>query len=82
MEINVPQVKPSAIPGFSSDKEFAAQIKKTTRTTWRWRKLGLGPKHIKIGKSVYYSHLDISAWLEELRTSRRAVRGRGGNRGR
>jgi hypothetical protein len=76
MEINAQEVKPSAIPGYSSDEEFAAQIKKTTRTTWRWRKLGLGPKHIKIGKSVYYSHLDIFAWLEELRTGKSAGRSR------
>jgi hypothetical protein len=47
-------------------KDFAAEqrIKPDTARVWRWR--GIGPRFVKIGRTVYYRHEDVDAWRRAL----------------
>jgi len=36
----------------------------SVNTVRRWRHLGRGPKHVKIGTAVRYKLEDVLAWLE------------------
>jgi hypothetical protein len=50
--------------------ELARRWRMSPRTLERWRWLGLGPQHIKIGGRVIYRLADIEAYeAENLRTS-------------
>ena len=50
--------------------ELARRWRMSHRTLERWRWLGLGPPHIKLGGRVIYRLADIEAYeAENLRTS-------------
>jgi hypothetical protein len=50
--------------------ELARRWRMSHRTLERWRWLGLGPQHIKLGGRVIYRLADIEAYeAENLRTS-------------
>ena len=69
-------VKPPLIPGFVCERDLAQQLGLSTRTLWRWRNTGYGPKACKCGKRVVYSLKDVTEWFEHLRTGGRPARGR------
>lgn len=50
---------PQLLPGYVRDTEFAALLKRKTgygtpQTLYRWRRQGIGPKWIKVGRAVLY----------------------------
>ena len=49
--------------GFLSEKEMAAELGHTVRTLARWRDLGVGPPHVKLGRFPVYSVEAARAWL-------------------
>ncbi|ANP46051.1 hypothetical protein [Candidatus Viadribacter manganicus] len=53
-----------------SDREFAASIRRSTRTTSRWRKAGRGPKWIEHLGRIYYSRHARRDWLESIERGR------------
>lgn len=40
-------------------------IPKATLYTWRTRRVGFGPRAIKVGGCLRYRRADLDAWLEE-----------------
>lgn len=44
--------------------EVGAQVGKTEAALAQWRYLGIGPKFIKLGRSVRYRRSDVEAWLD------------------
>lgn len=44
--------------------ELAGQISVSTKTLYRWRCEGGGPRFIKIGKSVRYPFKELDAWAK------------------
>jgi predicted DNA-binding transcriptional regulator AlpA len=45
--------------------ELAQRLAKSTAVLANWRYLGIGPRFIKLGKSVRYRVADVEAWLDE-----------------
>lgn len=46
-----------------SDREFAASIRRSTRTTSRWREKGRGPKWVQYLGRIWYSRNAVRDWL-------------------
>jgi hypothetical protein len=47
------------LAGYVTDVEYAGLLRQKTgygtrKTLWRWRRLGVGPKWVKIGRAVLY----------------------------
>ena len=47
------------LPGYVRDTEYAKLLKKKTgygtrQTLYRWRRLGIGPKWIRVGRTILY----------------------------
>jgi excisionase family DNA binding protein len=65
--------------GFVSDVLTAAQaaayLQVPIETLRRWRSLGTGPRHAKVGRHVRYRQAALDRWLEE-REREAAVRAR------
>ena len=53
----------STIFGYVPEDELAPVIRKSPRTLQRWRRLGEGPPHTKIGRTVYYNLEAVRKWL-------------------
>jgi len=47
-------------------EEVSAEIKKPVKTLYNWRHLKVGPRSIKVGRSVRYRREDLDAWLAGL----------------
>lgn len=47
---------------YLSPEELSGQIGVSTKTLYRWRREGTGPKFIKIGKCVRYPFKDLDIW--------------------
>lgn len=45
--------------------ELGTRIEKSQAVLANWRYLGIGPKFIKMGKSVRYRVSDVEAWLDQ-----------------
>lgn len=52
------------IPGYRTDAEQAQRINRTTRTLASWRKRGIGPRWVKLGKTVLYPEDGDIDWLK------------------
>jgi len=52
------------IPGYRTDSEQAQRINRTTRTLASWRRRGIGPRWVKLGKSVLYPEDGDIDWLK------------------
>jgi hypothetical protein len=55
--------KPSLLAESYSEKELAAQLRKSERALQRMRKLRIGPPFFFIGKTPYYRIEAARAWL-------------------
>ncbi len=45
--------------------DLSAQIETSPAVLANWRYLGIGPKFIKLGRSVRYRVSDVETWLDE-----------------
>jgi hypothetical protein len=50
-----------------SEADLAAQLQQQTTTLAAWRVSGRGPAYVKIGRKVFYTRNDVSAWLARQR---------------
>ena len=50
--------------GLMTESELAGALGITETTLASWRKAGLSPVPIKIGRGVFYTHAMVEAWLE------------------
>ena len=57
---------PNVLDAYMSQEELAQQLGRSPRTLGRWRRLGEGPKPIRIGKEPFYPRDAVKAWLESL----------------
>ncbi len=47
-------------------EDVASELNKPVKTLYNWRHLKIGPRSIKVGRSVRYRREDLDAWLNEL----------------
>jgi predicted DNA-binding transcriptional regulator AlpA len=47
------------------DGEVAAALRVSVACIRRWRLAGIGPKFVKVGRSVRYRAADLERWLAE-----------------
>lgn len=45
-------------------RELAVRLGKSPAALANWRYLGLGPKFVKVGRSIRYRVADVENWLE------------------
>lgn len=57
---------PGALDEHVSEAQLAAEFGKSPRTLQRWRRMGEGPAHIRLGDTVMYRRSAVTAWLLEL----------------
>jgi hypothetical protein len=50
---------------FYTDPQFAALVRRSTRTTETWRRRGGGPPFIRLGRRVLYRKTDVELWLRQ-----------------
>ncbi|WP_299436786.1 helix-turn-helix domain-containing protein [uncultured Rhodospira sp.] len=43
--------------------QAAAYLSKTVRTLERWRRDGVGPRYLRVGRTIRYRRADVDAWL-------------------
>jgi predicted DNA-binding transcriptional regulator AlpA len=56
--------RPAPVLGeFLSDRDLAAELKVSTRTLARWRRLREGPAITRIGRRVAYRREAVRQWL-------------------
>jgi predicted DNA-binding transcriptional regulator AlpA len=48
-----------------NEREVSKMLSLSLPTLRRWRAMGSGPKHLKLGESVRYREVDIVAYLDE-----------------
>lgn len=48
-----------------SEEELAARLQKSRYTLQRWRRQGVGPPWLRVGKSPRYRWGDVRRWLAE-----------------
>ncbi|MPZ16580.1 MAG: helix-turn-helix domain-containing protein [Luteitalea sp.] len=46
------------------EDQFADEIGQSKRSIERWRRIGFGPRYVKLGRRVLYRRCDIDQWLE------------------
>jgi DNA-binding transcriptional MerR regulator len=51
---------------FLTTNEFATRVRSNSETVRYWRKIGYGPKGIRVGRRVLYRATDVNAWLNRL----------------
>lgn len=53
------------MPEVLTADEAAAYLQVPVETLRRWRSLGTGPRHAKVGRHVRYRRAALDRWLEE-----------------
>jgi excisionase family DNA binding protein len=53
------------VPEVLTAAEAAAYLQIPVETLRRWRGLGIGPRHAKVGRHVRYRRAALDRWLEE-----------------
>ncbi|MFL6587209.1 MAG: helix-turn-helix transcriptional regulator [Luteimonas sp.] len=53
------------LDGFLTIDEAAAELRVCAFTLKRWRAQRRGPKHVHIGRRVFYRVADLQAWIDE-----------------
>ncbi len=48
----------------NTEADLASFMKKHPDTVRAWRINGIGPRHVRIGRSIRYRRDDVLAWLE------------------
>ena len=51
------------LPTLLSQRRLAEGLSVTLRTLERWRRDGVGPPFVKVGRAVRYDEADLAAWL-------------------
>ena len=51
---------------YLTPSELAYLLQISTKTLYRWRVEGTGPKFVKIGKAVRYAFKDLDAWANRI----------------
>jgi hypothetical protein len=51
--------------GIMTAYELAQALEVTTETLGTWRNKDQGPKHVKLGKQVFYRLADVWDWIDE-----------------
>ena len=54
---------PPKMPVTMNEQQVAEYLSMSVGSVRKWRRLGGGPKFIKIGRSVRYRREDVEAWL-------------------
>jgi hypothetical protein len=78
-----PMKKPT-LPGYFSEEEEAARLGIGLACLRRWRRDGMGPLAVKVGRHVVYPHDSDQKWVAEQqaaaeRKTRRTTRRREGS---
>jgi excisionase family DNA binding protein len=63
---NSPPVNPPflpKVPEMMNDQQVAEYLNMSAASLRKWRRLGGGPKFLKIGRSVRYRREDVETWL-------------------
>jgi hypothetical protein len=54
------------LENYTSEHTAAPKLNQTVRTLRSWRRRGIGPAWIKVGRLVYYPNAGIAQWLKSL----------------
>lgn len=54
------------LPDLAKERDVEEFTGVSTATLRRWRAEGIGPKAIKLGRSIRYRKADLLAWLDSL----------------
>jgi len=65
-----PAIEPEPLVPPARVSEFLGGIPEQTLANWR--SLGKGPQYHRVGKHVRYRLSEVSAWLDEQQTDRKA----------
>lgn len=65
MKVNIQEMEDGVTSELMAPAELAQRLAKSTAVLANWRYLGIGPRFIKLGKSVRYRVADVEAWLDE-----------------
>ncbi len=49
---------------FLTEKQAARLLSMSHRTLQAWRRIGVGPSFIKLGRAVRYRRRDLIAWID------------------
>jgi predicted DNA-binding transcriptional regulator AlpA len=61
---NPPPFNPQSPPKITMNEQQVAEcLNMSTAVLRKWRRLGGGPKYLKIGRSVRYRREDVETWL-------------------
>lgn len=52
-------------PEFLTIKDLAEMLGLPLSGIYRWRRLGVTPPAIKVGKHVWFRRADVEAWLQD-----------------
>jgi hypothetical protein len=63
-----PRLKRKRIPGYVPEAGAAAELNVSVRTLRKWRRQGVGPPYVKVGRQVHYSVESRGAWLRDIET--------------
>ncbi|OBY30498.1 helix-turn-helix transcriptional regulator [Mycolicibacter kumamotonensis] len=47
-------------------KDLAEETGQASQTLIEWRRLGKGPKFLRMGRSIRYRESDVLAWLSDI----------------
>lgn len=50
---------------YYTEDEFRAEFGISKTKSWRLRKSGTGPRHFKLGGTIYYPAAEIERWVGE-----------------
>jgi predicted site-specific integrase-resolvase len=53
------------LEGLATEEQAAAELGVNVRTLYRWRGVGKGPPHLRIGRRIYYRRAAVAKWFEE-----------------
>jgi hypothetical protein len=71
-----------SIPGYRSEEEQAARLGISIYTLRRWRRAGIGPRPIRLGRNDLYPENEEARFLDEKQAAaEHKPRGRGRPRG-
>lgn len=59
----------SPAPNFLNEQQVADMLCQSVRTLQKWRVTGHGPEFYKLGRSVRYHAVDVTAWADARRVS-------------
>jgi hypothetical protein len=61
----MPQMRTPQLPGYYSEQEQAERLGLVISSLRRWRRLGIGPASVRIGRRTVYKYGGDEKWLAE-----------------